>query len=183
MRYLLVLGGLGIVTGAFWLGLSIGRRQSPAQVITLVVPPGIEYANARFHQRGGRYIWGDNDCSIYVLDYLKASGVRVRKRLTTKELFDPLQASTVALKPVDGPWKPGDVVVFRYQDPRPAGHCGVVISRNGELGVIHNAASEQGVVHESKAQFEERAARAGAQPSSIRCFTIDLRKTAELKKS
>lgn len=101
--------------------------------------PALLRARQRYENRGSRYIWGSNDCSAFVSDYLTAAGVPIGRRMTTKCLAEPdlTRRGLVDAGPADG----GDVLNFRYLSKDGlgmAGHCGVVLRRGEELWVVHN---------------------------------------------
>lgn len=102
--------------------------------------PAINFAVKKFRERGGTYIWGTNDCSVFVSDYLRKRQVQIGNRVTTEQLS---QADFIprGLKKVYAPTD-GDVLNYRYISPkwnRPSGHCGVVFSQKSKLWVIHNS--------------------------------------------
>lgn len=154
---------------ATWTYLAL-QRPAEKPLVANELTPATRAAVDRFHDRGGKYIWGENDCSVFVLDFLKASGVPIKRRLTTKELYDLKIMAEHGYVAESAPAKVGDIVVFRYLAPRPAGHCGVVVEQGGEVKILHNAASMHGLVLETVDEFLIRAEQFGAPRESVRLF-------------
>lgn len=117
---------------------------------SVVVTPALDYARQLYVQRGGKYIWGANDCSVFVGDYMKALSKDVPDRLTTKELARPSYMARYGFKLVKDLPKPGDIYVFRYLSRRtggPMGHCGIIVdTKKGKRAVQHNSGGEGGLV-------------------------------------
>lgn len=163
---MLSIGGIAVMVGVM-------RQPAPALKLDDVdFPPAIDAALGRFAERGGAYEWGTNDCSVFVLDFLKASGVSIRRRLTTKELYDVGIMRGIGFDQVQTAEQTGEVVVFRYMERRPAGHCGLVVRHGDELVIVHNASSAGGVMVETWEQFLRRAESFGAARDSVRVFRM-----------
>lgn len=128
-------------------------------------------AFGKFGSKGGRYIWGENDCSVFVSDYLAARSVPLSSRLTTADLADRRVTSGLGLSVVGSQEVgQGDVLVYRYTNGslQARGHCGIVVLVGSELWVAHNSAGYDGVVLERLPSFLERARQMGAPGSAVR---------------
>lgn len=134
------------------------------------LPVGLEHAAQQYYKRGGHYVWGKNDCSMFLTDYLKAHDIQFSRRLTTKEFADPRLMRTLGLQPVKGKLKPGDVVVYRFRDGRSMGHCGIVFLKDGELEVVHNSGSMGGLAVSSFEAFAARAQEFGTRVDQILAY-------------
>lgn len=163
-----ILGVVALFGCAYW--VVVATLPTHRKVIDRSTLPNPVLAAMKKHEaRGGYYIWGSNDCSIFVLDYMKASGIKVKRRYTTKDLYDPDTMGKVGYQASEFP-EVGDIVVFRYTSRRPAGHCGIVVQQGEELHVVHNAESGLGIVMESLESFYNRAEILGAPRESLRFF-------------
>lgn len=138
----------------------------------------LEYAFSQYRKRGGRYIWGANDCSVFVSDYLSRKVSLPKPRLTTWDLcLDQVQ--TYGLKPANQP-RHGDVVNYRYfstKNKRMAGHCGVILKRQGSLWVIHNCATA-GLVMERFDSFSNVATKLTGNKNRLRVLRVMKNKSA-----
>ncbi len=167
-RYWLWAGVLGLaLVGS--LALLLLRAKKP------LVPPSIravnsadlagsaalQYAAKKYQQRGAKYVWGTNDCSVFVSDYLLRQPRPPKTRLTTWSL-DQIDVEphglTIVFKPM-----PGDVLNYRYRSRKSneiAGHCGVVVSKPDGLWVVHNSVN-RGLVIQKLAGFYATAQAMG----------------------
>ncbi len=112
------------------------------------VQPELNFAIDQYNKKGGKYIWGSNDCSVFVADYIKACRKPVRIRPTTETMMrDPVMRS-MGFQPVTEDPAPGDILVYRYQNTEGQwrGHTGIVVWYKNDLWVAHNAASFDGLV-------------------------------------
>ncbi len=173
VRIIAISAALVIAASALAMLFARPKGLQPAVSVSSL-PPAVQSAVAKFQDRGGLYIWGENDCSIFVLDYLKASGVPIKRRLTTKELFDVEIMADHGYETQTVPVQIGDIVVFRYMSPKPAGHCGIAVEQDGVIQILHNAASMQGLVLETVEEFLVRAEQFGAPRESVRLFRARL---------
>lgn len=130
------------------------RKLKPGELKTL---PGINYAQAKFWERGGTYQWGPNDCSVFVTDFLKASGSKITKRLTTAELANSKEMAKLGYVKNFSNLKAGDILVFRYRNQKGQlrGHCGVTVQLGNEQYVVHNTAGHGGLVIQELANFQQ----------------------------
>ncbi|MBL8067059.1 MAG: CHAP domain-containing protein [Armatimonadetes bacterium] len=154
---------------------SLKGKTVPADA--LAGQPGLVYALKRYEIGGSHYKWGQNDCSTFVTDYLRALARPAYPRLTTRDLYEPaamqwngfIQTNLAALKP-------GDIIVFRYTGRYHTlqGHTGIVVRHGNALYVVHNSLSHGGIQFEELGSFVERANRiADKTPSGkmVRFFT------------
>ncbi len=132
-------------------------REIPTEVFTR--QPEIQAAYRKHMDNGGTYIWGANDCSIFVMNYLIASNKTPPFRPTTATLMDLKFMGDLGLRSDSTITKTGDIIVFRYKDKENKwlGHTGVVAWHNNRLWAIHNSGSYKGVVMEDLKQFKEKA--------------------------
>lgn len=148
----------------------------------VVVTPELDYARQLYVQRGGKYIWGANDCSVFVGDYMKALSSKVPDRLTTKELARPSYMAKYGFKLVRDNPKPGDIYVFRYLSRKsggPMGHCGIVVdTTKGLQAVQHNSGGEGGLTTFWHKDFMKEVRGVGTDPEKIWLY----RYQAEAKK-
>ena len=126
-------------------------------------------AEDKFQQRGGKYIFGPNDCSIFLTDYLKSRGVRfnrsgieITNRLTTENLYETSFMKGNGFEPVSADKvKENDILVYRYYDidlKAECGHCGIVVWKNSTLSVEHNSSGNKGLATTPMNIFLERVA-------------------------
>jgi len=134
-------------------------KEVPTQVFTL--QPEIKSAYATYVKNGNKYIWGPNDCSVFVMNYLKACDKKVPFRPTTATLMETKFMSDLGFRQTDQVTKTGDIIVYRYlnSDNQWRGHTGVVAWHNNRLWVVHNTSSHGGVVMEDLNQFNANATR------------------------
>lgn len=123
--------------------------------------PEIESARIKYVKKGDEYIWGSNDCSIFVMDYIIACGKKVKSRPTTETLMNPIATQAMGFIPTKTNPKIGDILVYRYQnrDNQWRGHTGVVVWYKGALWVAHNTATRDGLVIQRLDKFKETADR------------------------
>lgn len=123
--------------------------------------PEVFVAFQAYQAKGAKYIWGDNDCSIFVMDYILATGRSVPFRPTTATLMDSTFLPNVGFSAQPKPAKTGDIIVYRYQnaDQQWRGHTGVVVWHNDQHWVVHNAQSFNGVVMQDIEEFYKQANR------------------------
>lgn len=141
--------------------------QIPAEVETL--HPEIKFAEERYHANGGRYIWGANDCSIFVADYIKACGKPVSTRPTTETMMWELEMRRMGFASTRESTKPGDILVYRYRNSEGEwrGHAGVVVWYRAHLWVAHNAASFNGLVLQDYKNFRDLMERITRKDESL----------------
>lgn len=160
-------------------GVTYRLLKPPVTLLTEVPPailirqPELEPAYRQYIQNGGKYIWGDNDCSIFASSYINQCGTTCPYRPTTKELMDPQFMAQVGFAPANGQAKTGDVIVFRYlnQDKEWRGHTGVVVWHQDAKWVMHNTERYKGLVVESLDRFMDRAKSATkGEPGLTRIF-------------
>ena len=137
--------------------------------------PALLKAEARYFERGGRYIWGTNDCSRFVVDYLKNTGVMFIERPTTKELYDDSYMGSLKMKRVNvslDEVSEYDVVVYRYTNDRGelAGHCGVIVRKDGTLKVEHNSLSGGGLQASPFEAYVSKMAENGVKEPELKVF-------------
>jgi hypothetical protein len=142
-------------------------KDIPNQVFTR--QPEIKSAYGTYVKNGAKYIWGPNDCSVFVMNYIKACNKQVPFRPTTATLMEPKFMSDIGFKKVETATKTGDIIVYRYlnNDNQWRGHTGVVAWHNNRLWVVHNTASYSGVVMEDLNQFTEKATRLTKNKNSL----------------
>ncbi|ARU40340.1 hypothetical protein CCB80_03975 [Armatimonadetes bacterium Uphvl-Ar1] len=133
-------------------------KKIPAEVLRR--QPEIQVAYRQYQSKGNEYIWGTNDCSILVMDYILATGNPVPFRPTTETLMSDKFMREVGFNP-EKTIKTGDILVYRYKnhDNEWRGHTGVVVWHDNRQWVVHNAASHEGVVMEDLEQFQALTAR------------------------
>lgn len=161
---------LGAGVGAYWCWHSGTPKGRPGLAGESSIPYGLEHAAELYYKRGGRYVWGKNDCSMFLTDYLKAHDVQFPRRLTTKEMVDPKTMRSLGMREVKGAIRPGDVVVYRFRNGKEMGHCGVVLLKDGELEVVHNSGSMGGLAVSRYRDFVAKAGELGARPEQILAF-------------
>lgn len=142
----------------------------PADSADFQQNPALRFAFAQYRDRGATYVWGPNDCSVFVTDYLKGIGAPVKQRLTTALLADPSQLRPLGFTVQTTSPGPGDILVYRYRNGlgQMRGHCGIVVEREDGLWVAHNTQSHGGVVLETLDSF--RASANSLSPEVFRCF-------------
>lgn len=153
----LVLGGVGL-----WVSRPDPLDPQPVTPNDLEGRSALQVAVRLYEDRGGTYVWGSNDCSVFVTEYLLNSGVDLRGRLTTQVLAGD-EIARHGLVEVEDP-REGDVLNYRYpaqSQPGMAGHCGVVVARGDSLWVMHNAESH-GLAIQPLEGFYRTAIRVGA---------------------
>ncbi|MFM9874672.1 MAG: CHAP domain-containing protein [Fimbriimonadaceae bacterium] len=154
--------GIAIVSGVTYKLLTPPINlytEIPHQVFTL--QPEIKSAYQKHIKNGGKYVWGANDCSIFVMNYIKACKKTVPFRPTTATMMDSLFMHNAGFKAELTDEKAGDIIVFRYQNNKHEwkGHTGVVAWHNNRLWVVHNTPNYHGVVMEDLPQFKTKALR------------------------
>lgn len=154
--------GAGLATGGIihYINNSVRLyKEVPPQVFTR--QPEIKSAFATYVKNGNKYIWGPNDCSVFVMNYMKACNRNAPFRPTTETLMETKFMSDLGFRQSETTTKTGDIIVYRYlnQDNQWRGHTGVVAWHNNRLWVVHNTASYGGVVMEDLNQFKEKAER------------------------
>lgn len=140
----------------------------PLTLEEVKLSPALTYAAERYFERGGRYIWGTNDCSVFVSDYLIKRIPAIKQRFTTAG-FDSIYISDHGFEDATKP-KAGDVINYRYLSKKTnqtAGHCGVVWQRLDGMFVIHNCLSK-GLVIQPYVDFVATAVALGTPKSEIR---------------
>ncbi|MCB0825014.1 MAG: C40 family peptidase [Armatimonadetes bacterium] len=115
--------------------------------------PAAKKSYDQYMDKGGKYIWGANDCSIFVQDYMKASGANVEKRWTTKELFQPKRMEKYGYSywehEAGNQFPDGTVLIYRWESGDQGwGHCGIVTNHFGDTRVMHNDPINKGLVVE-----------------------------------
>lgn len=166
-RRLLLLVGVPVVLAG---GIVFAGRDLLFPPLTLVegipqvvsdIQPEIESAKVAHIKKGNKYIWGANDCSIFVMDYIKACGKVVPFRPTTETLMNPLAVQVMGFSPASSDPKIGDILVYRYQNSKNEwrGHTGIVVWYNDSLWVAHNTPSYNGLVVQRLDKFNEQANR------------------------
>lgn len=166
MKWIWVLyAAVGLLVAGLWGFLFIptdlaGFQRPPvieAKQERLVNSPALTYAKKMYESRGNKYIWGPNDCSVFVTDYLKGVGAKVQRRYTTTDLVDPgLLAKLGFTTATDSP-QPGDIIVFKYKNDQGAlrGHCGIVTEWNRRVYVVHNTEAYGGVIMQTLPSFQQ----------------------------
>ncbi len=153
----LAFGGLG--PGLY----SLGRASTPPRPKQTELSKPAQQAIAKYWKRGGKYVWGSNDCSIFVLDYLKARGAPVSFRMTTHSMSQPNQMAPLGYVP----GQPSDakefIFVARYlnESRQWRGHTGVGFFYKNHRWYVHNAANPGGLVIEDEQTFSERMKAVG----------------------
>lgn len=132
-------------------------KEIPPEVF--VRQPELSVAYQQYVQNGSKYIWGSNDCSIFVGSYINSCGTVCPLRATTVEIMKPEFMSQVGFQPESGKIKTGDILVFRYRNKSNEwrGHTGVVVWHQDKHWVMHNTASQNGLVMELLPQFLQKA--------------------------
>lgn len=139
-------GALLLVTVAFAATRRAPNVPAPEPVVakhpdTDLLP--LTLAESLSAYRGGDYVYGYNDCSTFVSDYIRLSGHPLEARITTKELNSAVHMIPLGFDEVEtlpNTWEEGDILVFRYYDldtRGETGHCGVLLYDGGELCVAH----------------------------------------------
>ncbi|MEI7577672.1 MAG: hypothetical protein WCK51_12325 [Armatimonadota bacterium] len=151
MKYWKVTTVALVVLILIWSSLLVlkGRRSVPKPIVIRAAvdadfrgSAALQYAAKRYRQRGAKYIWGTNDCSVFVSDYLLRLPHPPKTRLTTWNL-NQVDVEPFGLT-IEGSVKPGDVLNYRYRSRKRnevAGHCGVVVQKPDGLWVVHNCVS------------------------------------------
>jgi hypothetical protein len=172
--WLLGLGVLGTLGTLGW-AAAVSRLETneplPVERGEEFGSPPLEKAAQEYWRLGGSYVWGKNDCSSFVTEYLRGIGGPSMPRLTTKWM-DEMADGSFGLWQTSTP-RPGDVLNYRYpsqEKPGMAGHCGVVIKRGDDLWVIHNAEA-LGLVRQRLEGFYARAAELGASRDQVRILS------------
>jgi hypothetical protein len=121
----------------------------------------LKAAHRDYVKKGNEYIWGSNDCSVFVWDYLKASGKNPPSRPTTATMAHTDFLAQIGYKPTQKPYLPGDIIVYRYTNRKgePAGHTGIITNFDHRLFVVHNSAAHDGVIMEALPNFVKTAVR------------------------
>jgi hypothetical protein len=134
--------------------------------------PALLHAYKKYQQRGGRYIWGTNDCSVFVSDYLIKRSPKFKWRLTTASM-DSIYVNQYRLYDAGIPTS-GDILNYRYRSnrtDRQAGHCGVIVQKPTGTFVIHNCAT-RGLVIEAYKDFMRTAVLLGVNRLDIRTLRL-----------
>ena len=152
--------------------LSNSRPEQPPAYDMKRAPGALRFALDRFQRRGGRYVYGPNDCSTFLTDYLKASGLKIGERTTTANLMKLPVAKSLGLKVIprhDFSAMEGNIViVFRYlEDGRVYGHCGIRLIQDGKHFWAHNNSSDGGVSIDPEEKFLLRVRQSGPLNSRI----------------
>jgi len=129
--------------------------------------PALVFAEKQYRRRGAKYIWGANDCSAFVSDYLSRQSKTLKSRVTTWELAQ-IGVEKYGLV-VAGDTKTGDVLNYRYKSQRRegmAGHCGVVLKKPDGFWVVHNCAS-MGLVIQRLGEFYATAKAYGVGRADV----------------
>lgn len=122
-----------------------------------------QLAIAKYWKRGGKYVWGKNDCSIFVLDYLKARGAPVTYRMTTHSMSQPAQMAALGYT-IGNPTEAREFIfVARYLNARREwrGHTGIGVFYKNHRWYVHNASDPGGLVIEDEKTFAERMKQVG----------------------
>jgi hypothetical protein len=130
--------------------------------------PALKYAVKKYAERGSQYVWGVNDCSVFVTDYLKGQAIPPKSRLTTVTLSQP-DLTEFGLTQVQNA-KDGDILNYRYlsqESNAKNGHCGVVVKLTNGLWVVHNC-SAKGLVIQPFIDFLGTAKSLGVQEPQMR---------------
>lgn len=156
-------------------GMAVAHAQNAVQVQpdAPILSRQINAAVTRFAERGGEYVLGPNDCSIFVIDFLKACGKPVKRRYTTGDFWKPSVMNGLKLKPTKLGVTEHAVFVTRYVNAkgRWVGHCGIVLTRDGQTVFIHNSEASGGVVVEPSLSFEGRMLSVDVTLRDMRFFT------------
>lgn len=162
----LVLALLAVPAG-FFFARPDPLRPRPVTQFAGPMPKPVAVAVHRYEARGGEYVWGRNDCSVFVTDYLRGRRVPIGARLTTACLASP-EISGRGLRHAKNP-RPGDVLNYRYRSAKTgrwAGHCGVVVRQGRALWVMHNARGH-GLVVQPLPGFLRRAEEVGVRSGAV----------------
>lgn len=174
--------GLFLAMGAGWLLIGPGRgivknvveRWNPPRPKQSELSKPLQKAIAKFWKRGGKYVWGSNDCSVFVLDYLKARGARITYRMTTHSMSNPREMEALGYLPGSRTSAKEFVFVGRYQNERGEwrGHTGVGTLYKGHRWYVHNASGPGGLVIEEERAFGERMKQAGAPLDRLQFYLM-----------
>jgi cell wall-associated NlpC family hydrolase len=118
--------------------------------------PEIIYPLKNYQRKGNKYIWGKNDCSTFVTDYMFASGKPAYLRLTTENLYRDATMKWHGYHKIKvAELQPKDIIVFRYKGRYGTmqGHTGIVLSTGKQNIVVHNSLSGGGVVKNTVPEF------------------------------
>ncbi len=138
------------------------------KLATLLAPhtdtrsPSLQFAEEKFQARGGKYVYGPNDCSTFISDFLQKRGLGIVGRKTTSQLYNAAYMKSKGLVMVDlatEPVREFDVIVYRCYDldiQGPSGHCGVFVWKDGNLCVEHNSSSNEGLAATPVDAFYEK---------------------------
>ncbi len=138
---------------------------------TLIKPIALNNAEKIYFQHGAKYIWGENDCSKFVCDYMKALPVRVTDRMTTAEFYQPGFMQGIGFTEVNHDYRAGDVIVYRYKTPgKRGGHCGVIVKKGPGVYVRHNSASRAGIATDTIGDFLAKAKMRGVAGNLVRVY-------------
>lgn len=156
----------GLSAGVFLFSSSFSKSSRSAQHYRMIKPgelqtyPEVAMATRKFFERGGKYDWGPNDCSVFVTDVLKSSGAEVTQRYTTVELADASLMKKLGFFVKPSPSKHGDLIVFRYlnSERKARGHCGVVVVIQNQTYVLHNTSRFGGLVLQTLSSFQQDTA-------------------------
>lgn len=123
---------------------------------TIKLHPEIIFPLKNFQQKGNKYIWGKNDCSTFVTDYMLNSGKPAFLRLTTADLYRDATMKWHGYQKVKiTSLKPKDIIVFRYKGRYGTmqGHTGIVLATQSQNIVVHNSLSGGGIVKNTVPEF------------------------------
>ncbi len=154
---------------------TLGKTVVPDSSLRL--HPEIIYPLKNYQRKGNKYIWGKNDCSTFVSDFLLASGKPALKRLTTEDLYRDATMDWHGYKPTKiADIEPKDIIVFRYEGRYGTmqGHTGIVLSTSKNPIVVHNSLSSRGVVTNTLPEFlaiARRVAGTNNGQKMIKAFT------------
>lgn len=134
----------------------------------------LQAAIARFWKRGGVYVWGTNDCSIFILDYLKARGAPVSYRMTTHSMSNPREMEKLGYYLGRRTDSKEFIFVVRYRNEAGEwrGHTGVGVRYKGHRWYVHNAAGPGGLVIEEERTFASRMKEAGVSLDQLQCYVM-----------
>ncbi|MFM9872806.1 MAG: CHAP domain-containing protein, partial [Fimbriimonadaceae bacterium] len=137
--------------------------------------PEIIYPLKNYQRNGNRYLWGKNDCSTFVTDYMFASGKPAYLRLTTANLYSDATMKWHGYQQIKlTSIKPKDIIVFRYRGRHGnmQGHTGIVLSTGIQEIVVHNSLSGGGVVKNTVPEFLAIANRVASTQNGQKMIKI-----------
>lgn len=150
------------------------ERWNPPRPTEKELSRPLQAAIARFWKRGGRYVWGSNDCSIFILDYLKARGAPVSYRMTTHSMSNPREMEKLGYSPGRRTESKEFIFVARYRNEAGEwrGHTGVGLLFKRHRWYVHNAASPGGLVIEEERAFASRMKEAGVLLDQLQVYVM-----------